>query len=144
MYLRLDTISKHLEGGRIIKYEQLILSQHIALSYILQSRPYGESHLKHLRHTMHPLAFPIKNSDAMLNRHRTRSANCIPKTFSHRICRYGAGLSSSPGSAHSLPTYLNQFGRQSSRFSHASPSVNRPVMQPRHFGEFGQLKNGMC
>jgi len=43
-----------------------------------------------------------------------------------------------------MPTYLNQFGRQSSLLSHDSPSVKRPVTQPLHFGEFGQLKKGMC
>lgn len=41
-------------------------------------------------------------------------------------------------------TNLNQFGRQSSLFSQASPSVKRPVTQPLHFGELGQLKKGMC
>lgn len=46
--------------------------------------------------------------------------------------------------AHSLPTYLNQLGRQSSRFNQASPSVKRPLTQPLHLGELGQLKNGMC
>jgi len=35
---------------------------------------------------------------------------------------------------------LNQLGLQSSCISHASPSVTRPVMQPLHLGEFGQLK----
>ena len=40
--------------------------------------------------------------------------------------------------------YLNQFGLQSSLFNHFSPSVNRPVSQPLHLGELGQLKNGIC
>lgn len=39
-----------------------------------------------------------------------------------------------------IPTYLNQSGRQSSLSSHASPSVNMPVTQSLHLGEFGQLK----
>jgi len=39
-----------------------------------------------------------------------------------------------------MPTYLNQFGLQSSLFSHDSPSVKRPVTQPLHLGELGQLK----
>jgi hypothetical protein len=56
---------------------------------------------------------------------------------------YAAAASSTFG-AHSLPTYLNQFGRQSSRFNQASPSVKRPFVQPLHLGELGQLKNGMC
>jgi hypothetical protein len=43
-----------------------------------------------------------------------------------------------------MPTYLNQLGRQSSLLSQASPSVKRPVTQPLHLGELGQLKNGMC
>lgn len=42
--------------------------------------------------------------------------------------------------AYPMPTYLNQFGLQSSFINHASPSVNRPVMQPLHFGLLGQLK----
>jgi hypothetical protein len=46
--------------------------------------------------------------------------------------------------AQPIPTYLNQFGLQSSFSSHDSPSVNRPAMQPLHFGELGQLKYGMC
>lgn len=46
--------------------------------------------------------------------------------------------------SHSIPTYLNHSGRQSSRFNHFSPSVKRPVTQPEHFGLFGQLKKGMC
>ena len=43
-----------------------------------------------------------------------------------------------------IPTYLNQLGLQSSLFKNASPSVKRPVTQPLHFGELGQLKYGMC
>lgn len=43
-----------------------------------------------------------------------------------------------------MPTYLNQLGRQSSLWRKASPSVSRPVTQPLHFRELGQLKKGMC
>jgi len=43
-----------------------------------------------------------------------------------------------------MPTYLNHRGLQSSRYKNDSPSVNLPVTQPRHFGELGQLKNGIC
>ena len=41
-----------------------------------------------------------------------------------------------------VPTYLNQFGLQSSFCNHGSPAKNIPVLHPLHFGEFGQLKNG--
>ena len=43
-----------------------------------------------------------------------------------------------------MPTYLNQFGLQSSLNKNRSPSVNCPVLHPLHFGELGQLKYGMC
>ncbi len=43
-----------------------------------------------------------------------------------------------------MPAYLNQLGRQSSLCRKASPSVKRPVTQPLHLRELGQLKKGMC
>lgn len=46
--------------------------------------------------------------------------------------------------AQPMPTYLNQLGLQSSLCSQFSPSVNLPALQPRHLGELGQLKKGMC
>lgn len=49
-----------------------------------------------------------------------------------------------PVSHQSICANLNQFGLQSSLFSHASPSVKRPVTQPLHLFELGQLKKGMC
>jgi hypothetical protein len=58
--------------------------------------------------------------------------------------RYQTNQSTSIRLIHPCPTNLNQFGLQSSRFSHCSPSVKRPVTQPLHLGELGQLKNGIC
>jgi hypothetical protein len=58
--------------------------------------------------------------------------------LSFNIIRYSS--QSSPKIAQPMPTYLNQLGRQSSLFSHDWPSVKRPVTQPLHLGELGQLK----
>ena len=52
--------------------------------------------------------------------------------------------SCTPSPHHPIPTYLNQSGRQSSLCNQASPSVNMPVTQLLHLGEFGQLKYGIC
>lgn len=57
---------------------------------------------------------------------------------------YPKNSSSSLSSVQPIPANLNQLGRQSSLCSHFSPSVRRPVTQPLHFGELGQLKKGMC
>lgn len=45
---------------------------------------------------------------------------------------------------HSRPTYLNQFGRQSSFRRNDSPWYIFPTWQPLHFGELGQFKKGTC
>ena len=45
---------------------------------------------------------------------------------------------------HPMPAFLNHTGRQSSRCNQSSPSVSFPASHPLHFGELGQLKNGIC
>lgn len=53
---------------------------------------------------------------------------------------HGGGEKTKKGSVQPIPTYLNQLGRQSSWKRNFSPSVKRPVLQPLHLGELGQLK----
>lgn len=62
----------------------------------------------------------------------------------HPLPRYNPLRQTSRTVLHPMPTYLNQLGLQSSLLSHCSPSVKRPVTHPLHFGELGQLKNGIC
>jgi hypothetical protein len=87
---------------------------------------------------------------ACKNSQRHASLSLLLKAFTRHVhvtstSQLSAALASaSAGVAHSFPTYLNQFGRQSSFLSHVSPSVKRPLTQPLHFGELGQLKKGMC
>ena len=78
----------------------------------------------------------IRDSSCEEHENTTRTANTTTKTEQRRVYTHET--------AHPVPTYLNQFGLQSSLFSHASPSVKRPVTHPLHFGLFGQLKKGIC